>query len=99
MEIEVTANDGILTIDETGKVLSCPEYQDVPGTYLGDIKRFNMGEFKNWYRDIGSFSEVKSIDILDIGFWIGDEYIKPCIEHRAFTQFGLIPWTRKKLQR
>jgi len=77
----VHSSYGDITIDSiTGDVLKidcidsvAPEDKDVK--YLSDIKRFDLWEYKKYYKHPTIKSLPSSFDILDLGFWSkGNKY-------------------------
>lgn len=76
----IRGSHGDLVIDVTsGTVISRTGYPE--------IARFDLAEYRNWYKQRGEENLLEmngEEDILDLGYWMTDErYVEPVIEHRT----------------
>jgi hypothetical protein len=78
--IAVHSSHGSLTVDRiTGQVLEIHRDDPADPDTLPEISRVDLEEhFKFWDRHSTDAIEYReqcsSIDILDVGYWVGDEY-------------------------
>lgn len=82
MTTEIYGNQGTLTVDVlTGKVIN---YEPMEDGYYTCVTKVNLSEFKQAYGFDDVMVANTPIDILDIGYWLGDEtYEPPAFEWRA----------------
>ena len=80
--ITIYSSHGTIVVDhESGEVLEIRRSDPTDPETLPDISRVNLEEhFAFWQKngeDPGDRNSCTSLDILDVGYWVGSEYEPP----------------------
>lgn len=82
----IFGSSGDFTINEEGIIVG-----EAPKEY-SDITRFDVAEYEKWVEEKGiKFKldkEVDTLDIIVIGYWVGDRYFEADSEYRKFVEEG-----------